>query len=638
MGFRRDINGLRALAVAAVVLFHFNVQGFSGGFVGVDIFFVISGYLMTSLIFGGLSKNRFSLIDFYLSRGRRIIPALATLCVTLIIIGWWLLLPTEYASLGKQVAGSIGFFSNLIFWKEAGYFDVSAHEKWLLHTWSLSVEWQFYMLYPLIVVGLRKLTSRMLTAWILIGGMLLSLLLSSWMTTYWPGAAFYMLPTRAWEMMAGGMLYLFPVHIRSSRLLEGAGLAVIAGSILTFNPATPWPGSLAVFPVLGTALVIAAGRQDSWLTSNAVSQWLGKISYSVYLWHWPIVVGLKYFEKSGGIWIVSGIMASLMLGQASFRFVETPLSGWGKGRRSLSLTLFFGTASIIALLGTSLLQLDGVPSRVTAAVQTADRESLNRNPARARCFTEAGTESPKCLIGDVGKSPAYIFMGDSHALSTVSAAATALADRDGPLVFMGYSACPAILGVRSSSRHDCEAFIKKAFRDMDARYSGVRIIIVNRAPEHDANGNLLTQDISFPLSGGTDDFKASYRRHYLDSMCKLAEKHEVYATLPIPEFSASIPKALGRKLMHPSIQTEPTLDIHQYQKENAFIIATMKAAQEQCGIHLLDPTEVLCEDGKCLPSEAGRPLYYDNHHLSEYGNQRLIPLFEKIPPLRASQP
>jgi len=211
MTFRKDINGLRALSVLAVVLFHFQVPYLHGGFVGVDIFFVISGFLMTGIIFRRLKKDDFSIIGFYLDRGRRIIPALAVLCLVLLSLGYFWLIPFDYLALGKQAAAAATFVSNMLFFSEAGYFDHRSREKLLLHTWSLSVEWQFYIVYPLILLALKKILGVRLVRYALIILTLFSLALSVYIAPWDGPFAFFTLPTRAWEMSAGGLVYLFPI-------------------------------------------------------------------------------------------------------------------------------------------------------------------------------------------------------------------------------------------------------------------------------------------------------------------------------------------------------------------------------------------------------------------------------------------
>lgn len=326
--FRADINGLRAVAVIAVVLFHFGVAGFSGGFVGVDVFFVISGYLMTRIILGPLAEARFSVLRFYLARARRIFPALAVLCAQLLLYGWFSLSPMDYKLLAKHAGASLLFFSNQVYWKESGYFDADAHEKWLLHTWSLSVEWQFYLLYPLLIVVVARLFRRPAgVAGALWAVFLASLAWSAWLAFANPSKAFFLLPTRAWEMLAGGLIFMHQDACnrlaQGRRWLEPAGLAAILAASLLLTPDTPWPGLAALLPVAGAALVILDSGGRTMLLGGAAMQGIGRWSYSIYLWHWPIVVWLYQSQsRQHGAWIAAGMAASIALGWISFRLVE----------------------------------------------------------------------------------------------------------------------------------------------------------------------------------------------------------------------------------------------------------------------------------------------------------------------------
>ena len=328
--FRADINGLRAVAVIAVVLFHFRVAGFGGGFVGVDVFFVISGYLMTRIILGPLAENRFSVLAFYLARARRIFPALAALCALLLAYGWASLSPMDYKLLAKHAGASLLFFSNQVYWKESGYFDADAHEKWLLHTWSLSVEWQFYLLYPLLIVAAQRLFRRPGgVAGALWAVFLASLAWSAWLAFANPAKAFFLLPTRAWEMLAGGLIFMHQgacnrfAHGR--RWLESLGLAAILAASLLYTADTPWPGLAALLPVAGAMLVILDSSGRTQLLGSAAMQGIGRWSYSIYLWHWPVVVWLHQSQSPrNGAWIAAAMAASILLGWLSFRLVENP--------------------------------------------------------------------------------------------------------------------------------------------------------------------------------------------------------------------------------------------------------------------------------------------------------------------------
>ncbi|EFJ3289190.1 acyltransferase [Escherichia coli] len=322
MKFRHDINGLRAIAVMAVVLFHFKPSLLPGGFVGVDVFFVISGYLMTSIIFGGIEKGSFSIIKFYCARANRIIPALAALCIFLLVYGWFNLTPNDYQVLGKHVAGSVSFISNMMYMGETGYFDTSSHEKWLLHTWSLSVEWQFYIIYPIIILllGKKLSTDKVKASLVLMFTFSLATAIYTSLTNSTMG--YYFIPMRAWEMIAGGLAYLYPLkkNENSKPILYYSGLIAIILSCFIFSGESVWPGYYTLLPVFGAYLVILAGCFENKATSNTLSFYLGKWSYSIYLWHWPIVVYLYINQLSS--YYIYGVALSIILGALSYYLIE----------------------------------------------------------------------------------------------------------------------------------------------------------------------------------------------------------------------------------------------------------------------------------------------------------------------------
>lgn len=337
MNFRYDINGLRAYAVAFVVLFHFGVFGFTGGFVGVDVFFVISGFLMTKIIMDGLKNHTFSLLQFYTNRAVRIIPALAVLSIFLLFFGWLELISSDFKALSKHIIASLLFISNIVYWRESGYFDADAHEKILLHTWSLSVEWQFYLLLPIYLIFAYRLLKTK-TIYSLIVLFILSLLLAHFVSTYRPSASFYLLPTRAWEMILGGFLYFTPkpnLNQVSKNILEILGFSAIITSLYLFTADTPWSSLYTLLPTLGTALILYVQNEKSIFTNNKIAQFLGTSSYSIYLWHWPIVYWVFSKNLQDNLYIIIlGIVISIITGYFSAKFIE---KGVGNKLKSKSL-------------------------------------------------------------------------------------------------------------------------------------------------------------------------------------------------------------------------------------------------------------------------------------------------------------
>ena len=431
--FRYDINGLRAYAVSFVVLFHFGVLSAATGlFIGVDIFFVISGFLMTKIIVSQLQQQQFSLFQFFLARAIRILPALLVLTAVIGVVGWYVLIPEEYRSYAKHAALSIVFLSNVEYFREAGdYFAANTHDKILLHTWSLSVEWQFYMLLPIVLALVAKF-NRSLSSFkvVIVLGFVISLLLSVFLSSQHRIFSFFMLPTRAWEMLAGGMVYLFfsqlSLSVLQQKLLEYTGFVCILISAFIFSPESIWPGYAALLPVVGTMLILIANRQDSWLTRPKILQFLGNSSYSIYLWHWPIVFFIGYFALDKSFTIISlGIALSVLLGWLSYKWVETPIA---KPLLKLNLSKGYAVFTLaIACLFISyagIFKMAGVPSRASPEYIAMTKTLKMPLPEDGYCFysvdsipsLQVGTDGLKCQIGSQDSTAKRaILFGDSYA-------------------------------------------------------------------------------------------------------------------------------------------------------------------------------------------------------------------------------
>lgn len=343
--FRADINGLRAIAVISVTLYHFGFNLFMGGFIGVDIFFVISGYLMTGIITKGLETNTFNLTSFYMNRVKRILPMLILISLILLILGWFYLPDANYSVLSTHIITSLIFVSNIKFWREAGYFDSSSHEKWLLHTWSLSIEWQFYLILPLIMVATWKLLGPKGTKYVLLTVGAISLVTVLAFSKMYTEASFFLLPTRMWEMIAGGLIRILPkdsnISIRQKLILETTGLILIGISIFTFSSTITWPSYFCLIPVIGTMLVIYAERNNSVITTNKISLFFGLRSYSIYLFHWPVIVGLTYLNLQSNVsYIIASLILICVASDISYRIIEVNLKNWLTHRSKLGVMLF----------------------------------------------------------------------------------------------------------------------------------------------------------------------------------------------------------------------------------------------------------------------------------------------------------
>ncbi len=396
--YRPDIDGLRALAVVLVVAFHLDVPLCHGGFVGVDVFFVISGYLITGIIAKEIAAGRFSIAGFYERRARRILPALFGVLVAATLLSTHYLLPDELISYAKTMLAATFSYSNLYFKSTADYFDAPSHTKPLLHTWSLAVEEQFYIFLPVLLYLLsRRLPKyRVAFLWVVAA---VSLGYSTWAAFYSPDSAFYLLTSRAWELLAGSLLALQPYPARRRWMREtmgwvGLGLILLASN--RYTSGTPFPGAAAALPVVGAVLIVSAGRHQATVVGRLFSlapvRFVGRISYSVYLWHWPLIVFTKmgflaFLPRTRFGYAGSILGLSLVLGAASWRFIEQPFRVGAPGRWSRNRVFGVSLAAMAtsAAVAVTFVALSGWKSRFPArAVQVA---ALTNDPQKARMGT-----------------------------------------------------------------------------------------------------------------------------------------------------------------------------------------------------------------------------------------------------------
>jgi len=640
----------------AVILYHFGIPGFHGGFIGVDVFFVISGFLMTGIVTRGLESGNFSFFGFYLARARRILPALIVLGAVLVLAGRFVLLPDEYRTLAAHLLYSLGFVSNIEYWQAAGYFDAASHEKWLLHTWSLSVEWQFYMVLPVLLWAAAKLRPGRAT---LVGtsaaALLVSLAASVLTTGASPTAAFFLLHTRAWELLAGGMVFFLAGRLSlggpARRGLELAGLAAIVASIALFDRESTWPGAFAMLPVAGAMAVLAANRTSSW-TGHPVAQWLGDRSYSLYLWHWPIYVALAYLElRDHVLALAAGLLLTMVLGHLSYVWVEVPGRRWlGRFRPLPSTAALAALGALAALPALLVWAKQGLPGRFPAAVELAAAEARNLNPRRNECGRSQGVSSPSCVFG--GAKWNVIVAGDSHAAALVSGVAAAAlvsgvaaaAGRpDAGVVQWTYSACvfvPGMIPVRThgfNEKSDCSGFNRWMIERLETVPATVPIVIAGRyarvafGPVEDRH-NVEVPEVRFSSAAyerTTPEFLAEFGRRVTDAACELAKTRMVFMVRPIPEMTVNVPRYMSRRMAW-GLDSEVSIPMEQYMHRNGWLLAAQDAAKERCGVRVLDPLPYLCRDGRCYANRDGRPLYYDHGHLSEYGNKLLVPMFQEV--------
>ncbi|GCL63479.1 acyltransferase family protein [Pseudaquabacterium pictum] len=423
MKYRPEVDGLRAIAVLSVILFHAGFEWVRGGYVGVDIFFVISGYLITTLILSEHAAGRFSLATFYERRARRILPALFFVMAVCIPFAWFWMLPYQLKDFAKSVLSVLVFSSNVLFWRESGYFEAATELKPLLHTWSLAIEEQFYVVFPLVVMVTWRLGRRALPVLVVLA-LITSLGLAEWASRKGIIVAnFYLLPTRAWELLIGSAVAMYLLrHPQRPSPLAGAGallgLVMVLFSILRFDRTTPFPSLLALVPTVGAALMIVfaqAGGLVYRLLASPPAVGIGVISYSAYLWHQPLFAFARLMlpDPSRPGWLYAALIAAtLALGWISWKHVEQPFRGRGwLSRRQVFLGALVGSLALAAV-AVPMVMANGVISRFPAK----DHYLLSISPTELGRYTERRfRQAERQAFDAAGASPRVLLVGDSYA-------------------------------------------------------------------------------------------------------------------------------------------------------------------------------------------------------------------------------
>jgi peptidoglycan/LPS O-acetylase OafA/YrhL len=461
--YRPDIDGLRAVAVLTVLAYHAFPEYFPGGFIGVDVFFVISGYLITSILVRSQIEGSFSYRDFYSRRIRRIFPALVVVILTTLLLGWALLVPAEYAALSADAASGIAFVANIAYWRQSGYFDTASELRPLLHLWSLSVEEQFYLVWPVVLALFGKRVRSLLIALAVLST--LSLAANLYLTQRSPAAAFYLPVPRFWELSCGGMLACAQIHLAGFRLwlvrhrhvVALAGSALLFGGFALIDKHVGFPGPWALLPVLGTTLLLAAGPQ-SFVNLGALSRrWLvaiGLISYPAYLWHWPLLAFARIVEGGTPSALVRGVLvvSSLVLAAMTYVLLEKRLrrlrSGLVVPGLVLSMTALFAA-------GLFIRSSDGLPARPVATTASADLLAPKATQSNPRSACDFAPEYPRVmqlcrLYRADGASKTVLLWGDSTARAWAPVFLDVGKRLGYTIVLVSHPSCPPVIGARKT--------------------------------------------------------------------------------------------------------------------------------------------------------------------------------------------
>lgn len=638
---RDDIDGTRAIAVLAVVFYHFEVPGFAGGFTGVDIFFVISGFLIGGILWDEFqTSGRVSLLRFWIRRIRRLAPAFFVMATVVSTFAWFLLLPFELREFGKSLIAASFWLSNVLFWQQAGYFDAVAQEKVLLHTWSLAVEEQFYVFLPLLFLALARWRTAL--PWVVGGVCAASFILCLWMTARDQTGAFYLFPFRAWELLAGVLLAMLDRRrkgLAAPAALAWIGVALLASSITLVEPGRSFPGWPALLPVAGTLAIIAAGKTPS-AVQRAISAPLpvgiGRLSYSLYLWHWPIFALYTYWRGEPLLFIeTTGLIAlSLVLSWWSWRFVEQPVR---RARRLPAMVLAGGAATASAVtvaIGTFAYISDGAPKRYGPEIASHIAASGDFLQDWSRCTTPtsgplAGLET--CPIGPEGK-PRVLVWGDSHVRAVYEGIVLAAYEHAVPGLIVWRAGCPPLFEVEkreSAATPAQDAACSRANEQMQGAYKRLtsveHVLLVGRWNYYlhgqgiglDAHNIVTVGSTTAPDMPQAEAVITALR----DTVSELSRHAEVFVMRQPPEFPQYDSRTFARRLAHgwlapaeAKVQTEATQA--SLSGRAALAEAAFRDLESEGRLRLLDSWRWLCPARTCRAVRDGVGLWFDNNHLT----------------------
>lgn len=654
MKYRAEIDGLRALAVVPVILFHAGFELFSGGFVGVDVFFVISGYLITTILIEDIENKRFSIVNFYERRARRILPALFFVMLVCIPFAWMWMLPSQVKDFSQSLVAVSLFASNILFWRESGYFDAAAEEKPLLHTWSLAVEEQYYVLFPIfLILAWRFGKNRVF--WMIVVMATISLLLSEWGWRNRATTNFYLAPTRAWELFAGSIAAFIVQKkgVQKSNALALVGLAAIIFSIFFYDETTPFPSVYALVPVLGVVLLVLYADKETLaakLLSTKGFVGIGLISYSAYLWHQPLFAfaRIRSFEHPSLLFMSVLSFASLILAWFSWRYIETPFR---ITKHVTSRTVFFLSLCGLALflgIGITGHFVNGTITRFTMPPNIAyeslgSRISNEGLPCTWSSNFDNSDAYDGCIFGDIASQENIVLVGDSHsqALSYVLKDWAVLNKKR--VIWLKMNGCeylPNLVRNYLSPRVDCNANHEEMMLLINALDADVilsfrwtfRMYPIDEIeldmPFQNSFGDIESETYReyFVYENGNFNTSAASKKLLLENYVTsiASASRTLFLVHPVPETAIDIFDRNRRYWMYNGeILSDLFINESDYESRNEFVLNLFDSLTTENIVHIR-PQNLFCEESKCFLQRHGTPLYLDDDHLGDNGARLIV--------------
>lgn len=632
IAYRADVDGLRAIAVVAVLFYHLDLGWAAGGFVGVDVFFVISGYLITSILRRDLATGAYSIARFYSRRIRRLFPALFVAMTFVAITTAWLFAPDDFKRVGQSLAAAATFLSNFYFAKDAGYFTEPAATKPLLHTWSLSVEEQFYIFFPIYLRAIARLpTRRQIVMTACVGAC--SLVASVALLRAFPVQTFYFLPTRVWQLLLGALLAFWSgsIHIgRFRNALSILGLVLIIGPVAHYSHETQFPGIAALPPTVGAALFIATGTQRLGVINRILSRQpfvvVGRMSYSIYLWHFPLIGLASYLTIGPRPWTmdVALVLASCIAGGLSFRFVEHRFREHGqRPLAARAIVIGLGTMVVLATFGVVVHLKQGFPGRFTGERLALVSAMTDRWTDWQRCMyvpPERISSGDVCAFGpDIPGAPRTLVWGDSHAEAIAPGVVAAAEQNAAGMWFAGRHGCAPGASIKPALEpfmpDGCAAF-DRAVLQLLSRESVEEVVIASRWVA-----------LNPPTGRGNADEYAAALGQLVDS---IRGRQVVWLVGPTPGLKYAAPRSLYVQSLGFGRDTELRTTRAAFLEKEAPVLRVLTQLCERSNVRCVWPHESLCRSDLCEVVADGRPLYFDDNHLSATGARRLSTMFEPI--------
>jgi peptidoglycan/LPS O-acetylase OafA/YrhL len=628
MKYRSEIDGLRAVAVLPVILFHAGFSVFSGGYVGVDVFFVISGYLITSILIAEIEQGKFSILRFYERRARRILPALFTVMLACLPFAYLWMLPSQLKDFAQSIVAVIFFSSNILFWREDGYFAAAAELKPLLHTWSLAVEEQYYLLFPLFLLLVWRF-GRNRVFWSVVAASVASLLVAEWGWRNSPSGNFYLAPSRAWEMLAGSICAFLTVgrSLRSSNVLSATGLSLIVFSVFYYDSSTPFPSVYALAPVVGTALIILFAARETLvarLLSTAPFVGIGLISYSAYLWHQPLFsfARLRSVAKPDDLLMAALAVLSLVLAWLTWRFIEQPFRKKQKPLLPTRTGIFVASGVVsaaFAIIGFSGHFGQGFDWRSVGAVsfRNLDERVAVNHGLHSDCEGRFN-DSENCFTS---KKPNVLLWGDSFAMHL--AQGIVASDPNLKLQQHTISSCSPILGlaqVGGDKTNDwaegCISFNDSVLNWL-SKNKEVNLVILS-SPFSGVLGGMLKSRNGEIISGDSIGYVADKLRETVDQIhLKSDARVLIVSPTPRPENNFNLGQCAVRSVIFGASKDtcsfKINLDNRPYQ--------LLQNVSNTIPVYWLQNN--ICDDGLCNSVIDDTFIYRDTDHLSKEGSAYL---------------